>query len=374
MKRFLDSSVSDVPAPPEDPREKRQRAREQMEQEMGEQHLNVINRLDQDKNIQFIEDGHYYVDGAGKRFRYSCTGFLSLFCYPYDESATMKMKFQNPMWSDEKRAYVVGRSNLGIEKYPNKFPEDYGLTRKESLEKMRAKSTFGTEMHAKIEAYINRQGPGNFMGCTDEYRLIQMVGTNCNLQELNCARQVLQVENDYLRAKERPWRTELSIGSSRLLLAGQVDCVLERVNASGAKELVILDWKTTTHEPKKLWGWKPKEDRWGLDKSVLPWPLSDMPNNNASKYFLQMSLYAYIMRDLGLNVVEIRAIVLNPTKSYPTVIKSKPLFDQIELLVTKWNEYLKLEKDIMQWEKDSTFRPHYLPSQTHPVFFSQKSV
>jgi hypothetical protein len=339
---------------------KKQRVKERILQRQGMKHLNVINQHPRDLEITFVEQGHYYHDQNGIRFRLSVSGFKGLFLPTFNMSTAIESKFQNAEFSKTKKEMVVGKSQIA--KY---LPEDYGLTRKECLEKMRNKAKFGTIMHDKIEKYIILQGEDSFVDAPDEFRLVQILGVEYSDEQLCCAQQVIQAENEYSKQGWKPEKVEWSIFSRALDVAGQIDLLLSRKTATGEKEYMVLDWKTTDKDIRK------PSANWRI--KFLPFPNNHLPNCLDTEYSLQESLYSWILlKEYGMKVVEIRTVVLNPYKSLPVVVSKPPLIKEVDKMADIWQNYRQLEKIILKWESGEE-SSDLLPRIVRPIYYN-KSV
>jgi hypothetical protein len=327
--------------------------------------LNVANRHPHDDKVTFHENGHFYVNEEGKRFRISTTGWLGLFCKPFDEEACILSKFQNPGTNDRGEK-VVGMSERGKTK-----PEDFGLTRKECILKMRWKAAFGTMMHGKIERYLDEvQGAsyGAFMGMPIEMRqhLLLYGGDEAGPvteQQFKCSLQMLRAEDQWQREGWRPYRAEWTIFSKPLCKAGQIDLVLIRYTPTGTAEYMVLDWKTTEKRPGDLKDWKCPN---------MYHPVEHVCHTYANSYKLQMSDYASVLiNEYGLNVVEVRAIILNPYKDIGHMITARPMLEEIKMMSSVWSAYLSFESLLVDWERNKQRSP-ILPEQTRPQFYAYK--
>lgn len=314
--------------------------------------LNIINKHEKDNGIKFFEDGHYYIDENGKRFRISTTGWKSLFCIPFDMENALNMKF---------KVHTVNASHQKI----SGSVEDNGLDRKECINKMRAKAQFGTEMHAKIEHYVNQQGNGNYLGMPVEFRLALMLGKEFTDKQYNCATQMLRAEDNYFREGWTPYRVEWSIYNTKLQKAGQIDMVLKRRGVNGEDEYMVLDWKTSSSgNVHKAANWMYKQ---------MFYPIQHLRNCPATEYKLQMSDYANtLITEYGLNVVEIRAEVLYPNKALGETIASRPLLEEVNSMNHVWACHLEHEALIAKWEKNE-IRSTLFPDSTAPIFYTAKA-
>jgi hypothetical protein len=327
--------------------------------------LNRLNSHPRDALVEFVEDGHYYIDKqTGGRFRVSTTGWKGFFTTPYDEEINIKSKFGFPI-NDDGSNDLIHSSKVGAKPGSSSVPPDLGLTRYQTVVKIRQKASFGTMMHAKIEHYINRQGNGNYLAAPMETRLAVLLGTGePSESEMRCAIQMLRAEDDYLKQGWRPYRVEWSIFSSKLQKAGQIDMVLRRMAPDGRYEYCVVDWKTTSTDPRKV------DNR--QKRNTMFYPIEKLSNCQATGYKLQMSDYATtLINEYGLNVVEIRAIVLDQTKNFGFTLAGKPLVDEVKQMNDVWWEFLELEKLLVRWHQRQECSS-FLPDMAQPLYYSNK--
>jgi len=103
----------------------------------------------------------------------------------------------------------------------------------------------------------------------------------------------------------------------------------------------------------------------------LPYPLQHLPNAYLTSYCLQESVYAHILSTYyGMNVVEIRSVVLNPFKKSPTVISKPPLYNEVNQMIVIFKAYLQVETDVLRWAMGE-YSPFYLPRLSASLYYTK---
>jgi PD-(D/E)XK nuclease superfamily len=343
-------------------------AEEPKRQRYVRNNINEVNIHPRDSQITFHDEGHFYTDDNNNRFRISVSTFKALFTIPFNEEETIQSKFQFPVWCEIKKCMVVGKSKPSA-----KNPKDFGLSRAEAHAKMKAKATFGTNVHQRIENYFLCDEWEVGLSQEERINIIARNSTKNGLpiptdQELNCLQQMLTVEDAFLNDGWRPYRVEHRIFTgSEYSIAGSVDMLLARKRRPGKKqsidgdndlEFMVLDWKTTSKDIHKPMNWKYKN---------FFYPLNHMANCPKNEYFIQESIYGTIYKlYYGFDVVEIWAAVLNPERPIIgiPVYKTPLLEKEVMNMLTVWKNFLKFERDIIIWcgnsEKAARQRLTYL--------------
>ena len=135
------------------------------------------------------------------------------------------------------------------------------------------------------------------------------------LQEIPEFNQFLGLYSDIIKDHEI-LRTELSIYSRKLNIAGQIDCLCQDANG-----LVIWDWKRS------------KEIKYTAYSS-MEYPLMHLPNSNFYHYALQLNLYKYILETDYKHIVSRMYLgVFHPTRSRYECIEIPSLDYEIKCIV-----------------------------------------
>jgi hypothetical protein len=323
--------------------------------------LSVINAHERDSEITFFEDGHYYLNNLGERFRISVSGIKGFIFPPFAHEDSISSKFQNPQRDAEGKLILKnGRSIVGKSAAAKTFPEDYGLTRRECIEKQRATSSFGTMIHLRIEKYLELQlDPAMPLARKMAYFLQKVVYTE---EESNIAKQVIDAEAQWVREGWSVYRTEWTIFNEDFNLAGQIDVCLRRRGVNGY-EYAILDWKTTRHRMSSCFSWKNFPNAF--------YPFHRFQATLGNQYLIQMALYAQILtQKYGMKVVMVRAVGLHQTSRLG---ETKTWVDipyaEVNAALSMWNEFMKLERLIKDWEETGNTADDLFPTLLGPPYF-----
>jgi hypothetical protein len=325
--------------------------------------LSEINAHERDSEITFFEDGHYYVNHLGERFRTSVSGIKGFIFPPFAHEDSISSKFQNPQRDAEGKLILKnGRSVVGRSAAAKTFPEDYGLTRRECIEKQRATSSFGTMVHLRIEKYLELQlDPAMPLARKMAYFLQKAVYTE---EESNIAKQVIDAEAQWVREGWSVYRTEWTIFNEDFNLAGQIDVCLRRRGVNGY-EYAILDWKTTRHRMSSCFSWKNFPNAF--------YPFHRFKATLGNQYLIQMALYAQILTlKYGMRVVMVRAVGLHQssrlgeTKTWLDIP-----FAEVNAALVMWNEFIKLERLIKEWEETGNTADDLFPTLLAPPYFKR---
>lgn len=324
--------------------------------------LNTRNSHPRDFQIKFVQEGHYYVKENGGRFRISVSALEGMFFPPFDQEKSIKSKFKTPQ-KDKDGELVLKDGQMIVGQGGRLPPPDFGLTRKECIEKQEKTSVDGTIIHKKCEDYMELQLDQSI---PIERRIALFLNKDdFVLEEFFVAKQVVEAELQWIKEGWKIYRTEWSIFDETLDLAGQVDVVLEKGHGD-TKEYMVLDWKTTRHNMSTNWGFDDKDFMKGF------YPINHIPGTLQMKYFLQMSIYSVILRNkYGLNVTTIRAVGIHKDKKLGEVKTSVPLFDEVEKIFKCWSNYLVLENNIKLWESNQGSFNGLLPVPKSPPFYEK---
>ena len=240
--------------------------------------LKKANPFPSDEQIHFDEESHTYrVNGVVVPL--SVTGLIHRYVRVFDPSAAI----QN-MRAETRQTY-----------------SDRGLVTEEDIirtwnENGKVQRSRGTLMHFHIEQYLN--------GCVIE--------SPCTLE----FEQFLALHEQVIQDNQIPFRTELSVYSKSLSIAGQIDAVFKKADGTFA-----------------LWDWKRSKMLRYNSHSEMKEPLDHLPDVNAWHYFLQLNMYRHILqRDYGLSVSAMYLGVFHPTRSQPLCVRVPFMDDEMELL------------------------------------------
>ena len=151
-------------------------------------------------------------------------------------------------------------------------------------------------MHFHIEQYLN--------GCEIE--------SPCSPE----FEQFLALYEEVIKDQQIPYRTELSVYSKRLNVAGQIDAVFKQADDTFA-----------------LWDWKRSKLLRSDSRSQMKEPLDHLPDVNAWHYFLQLNIYRRILQeDYGASVSAMYLGVFHPTRGQPLCVRVPLMDDEMELL------------------------------------------
>jgi hypothetical protein len=326
--------------------------------------LATKNSHPRDFQIKFIADGHYYLKEDGTKFRISVSTLESLFFPPFDREKSLVSKFRTPH-RDDKGELVLKDGHKIVGQGGKLPPPDFGLTRRECIEKQEQTSVNGTMIHKKAEDYLELQLDQSI---PIERRIALFLNKEqFTKEEFYTAKQVVEAELQWIKEGWKIYRTEWNIFDETLDLAGQADVVLERGHGE-SKEYMVLDWKTTRHAMSTNWGWDDKDTQRAF------YPINDLFGTLQNKYFLQMSMYAVILKDkYNINVTQIRAIGIHEDKKHSEVKTSPVLESEIYKIFKVWKNYLKFENAVKKWEmneKGVSF-DGLLPIPKSPPFFTE---
>ena len=115
---------------------------------------------------------------------------------------------------------------------------------------------------------------------------------------------------------QRPFRTELSVFSSRLNIAGQIDGLFSRDDGT----YVIWDWKRS-----KLLRYD--------SRTPMREPLDYLPDVNYFHYAPQLNIYRHILEtEYHMSVGGMFLGVFHPTRSEPVCVQISRMEDETDLM------------------------------------------
>lgn len=369
MKRYLIGSSSSTPKATEEAtgassdEQFVQRKVKKMKHEIAHRgELSVINAHPRDTQLEFVEEGHYYKKEQGGRFRISVSAFKSYFFPAFNTDESIDMKFQFPQ-KDAEGNYILknGRRIVGASSKSRENPPDFGLTRRECIEKQRATSTHGTKVHKMAEIYLERQLDPSIPKAR---RIAIFLGkADFTDEEINTAKQVVEAELTWISEGWTVFRTEWSIFNEDYDLAGQIDVVLKRMNGLEA-EYAILDWKTTKSKMSTSFSWKQK---------TAFYPFHEYKSTLGTQYLLQLASYAdMLQRKYGMKVTMVRAIGIHKDRPNGEVCTWTDIpYKEVATGLGIWKNFLELEGMIKEWEENGLTSHGLFPTLREPPFFKK---
>lgn len=241
-------------------------------------HLKQINEHERDSNIVFYDIGHKYTITTDPHTRY--------------QSVTTWCHSHFPKFDADK--IINGMMRKADWQPGHKY---WGLTKQEIKNKWfnngAAVSSAGTDLHARIELFLNNPECVNHNDLIIQYDNIPKTDSE-NVIEwqyfLNFVR-----DNPQLK----PYRTEWMIYDEDVKLAGSIDMVYE--NEDGT--LSIYDWKRCKSINKVNM----------YNKFALTMCISELHDTNFWHYTLQLNTYKHILeRKYGKQVTRLCLVQLHP--------------------------------------------------------------
>ena len=252
---------------------------QEMNEKMG---LEIANGHELDNKIKFEEGPHeYFWDGI--KLGSSVTRLVESFFEKFDpDDAIQKMK-NGSKWP--RPEYTRKSGEVWTDEQIKLFWDGVGLYARNR----------GTWMHYNIERFLNGLQPSQ--ECPEmEY-----------FHRFNS--EVMEAE------KIEPYRTEWRICAPEYDLAGSVDFVGKRPDGT----YVIMDWKRSKNLASSL------ENSFGKRAKA---PLQHIDDTDASKYFLQLNIYRYILqKHYGIKISQMVLASFHPaTEKYFHV--SVPIWEE----------------------------------------------
>jgi hypothetical protein len=196
------------------------------------------------KDFLFIDEGHYYINLKNVDEKLiSVTSFIKFFYKPFDVDYCASFTAKK-----EKKAIAQ--------------------VKKEWAENSLMATTKGSAFHAYIEDRISRK----------------MFNYNNDILALQ-AENFIKSKNDLY-----PVCSEVVVGSEEFKMAGSIDQLFAYISDD---DLIIYDWKTN----KEIF--KP-----AYKNEKMFYPFGDLPQNDISKYTIQLNIYEYFLKLKGFKVKE----------------------------------------------------------------------
>ena len=240
--------------------------------------LRKANPFPSDEQIHFAEESHTYTVN-GVVVPLSVTGLIHRYAKTFDPSAAI----QN-MRVETRQGYT-NKGLLSEEDILHTWDKNGKVQRNR-----------GTLMHFHIEQLLN--------GC--------VIDSPCSPE----FEQFLTLHEDVIQDHQVPFRTELSVYSKGLNVAGQIDAVFKQVDGTFA-----------------LWDWKRSKILHCDSRSPMKQPLDHLPDVNTWHYFLQLNIYRHILQeDYDLPVSDMYLGVFHPSRSQPLCVRVPLMHDEMQLL------------------------------------------
>jgi hypothetical protein len=275
---------------------------------MDTQILYKRNKHIRDENIKFFENGHQYVINNDKTKYTSVTTWNSSHFSTFDSDKIITKMMKGKLWKE-------GHKYWGLT--PEQIKTQWDQNAK-------AVSSLGTEMHYKIECFMNNSLCYTHKELYENYN-INKYNENESL-EWNYFIEFIKDTPDL-----KPYRTEWTIYYEEIKLAGSIDMVYE--NSDGT--LSIYDWKRV--KDIKMC------DFWNNYATTMR--ICHLPDTNFWHYALQLNTYKAILEDkYDKKVKELFLVRLHPDseeKSYELIKIPDLKSEIIDLFLERKNEIQK---------------------------------
>lgn len=316
-----------------------------------QKHLQFYNT---EEELNFDEPSHRYYDANNKTYT-SATQFLGRFEEPFDEEywgmyTALKDKGYKVKPDKANRAIVVNGKHMALKSlhkdsiYMHLYAATIAKWKATNAESIHR----GNNTHNYLEDTINQSKGMVTSQYTDNHNISpvgkknRLIETINDLDSTDLEEQFPVIYNRLKMFIERECiiYAEKRVKLDLAQIAGTIDVpIIKR----GTNRFCILDWKTNKDEFKPTSGYMKKIQvggQWVKSDIFVPtddkfaYPLDHIPLCKLNGYFLQLSLYAYIMEcwgyelvDRGLEIMHIRPGV------EPKLIKVPYLRDDIERLI-----------------------------------------
>ncbi len=330
--------------------------------------LNQRNIHPRDLAIHFDEPSHIYLVN-GKKAQISVTGLKELFIHPFDENEVLKDIYEKTMkmphaiqMEKEKKLHL-----LKVEDPKSKY---HGQIRPEVL-KFNGAASLGTKMHDRIDRFLSsKKEDVKEYNCTHEEFCAKFMEEQDTEEEKIIFEQFVAIIRDFYKAGWRPYRTEWRIWlqQGEDIIAGSIDCVLERVGMDQVKEYCVVDWKRT---PKTMTYVFPKKPRF------MPYPLDSYPNCKLNEYGFQTEVYRRMLILYGMNVTSSFIVQLKPAKTRRAFAECYPIpdmQDDVQKCIDIYFRTQELMRAFNAWDRKNIVKNKgndwvAIPTQSHPLFF-----
>lgn len=249
-------------------------------------------------NLYFKEDGHRYYDDSDNKYT-SVTTLLSQYYTKFDSKKMARM------------CYISGQK--GNPKYAGKTASQLEREWADGTEVACEK---GTIKHNYLEDIVNTANRCKKYngGCLPNNRIytINDIIDNPNfgiisldiLEESGLPERYPTIYKTLKRLTIDGFKlyTEIGVYNSQFLICGRIDLIAIR-----DYDFIIIDWKTNKAPIKFESGYFRKDNSGNLSNEFVytdkffKYPLSHIPDSTGYHYALQLSTYAYLTEQFGLN-------------------------------------------------------------------------
>lgn len=248
--------------------------------------LALQNCHDNDKNIQFIEEGHKYIIYQNSDVKYtSVTTVIHSLFEKFDADLIISKMMNGKSW---KKGH----------KYWDMTPQQIKDLWNKNASTV---SSAGTQLHYDIECFMNNAHLSPGYSHQQLFDLYTNSLAKCNVNENTLSTKEWSYFINYLRELPDmvPYRTEWTIFHNNLKLAGTIDMVYEKKDGT----LAIYDWKRCKDISKIN----------NFNKFAILPSVCHLPDSNFWHYALQLNIYKRILEDKYDKVVsELCLVRLHP--------------------------------------------------------------
>jgi hypothetical protein len=248
--------------------------------------LEVVNEHPLDVNMTFDEDSHSYFVQQ-KKLKWSVTEVVGSYFDKFEPDKAIEGMMSGPRWPRPEYQHKSDGRPFTRDEIKRQWDSigEYARNR-------------GTWMHYNIERHLNELEPADGLA---EFK------------------QFLDFERDIILPRGiKPFRTEWRICDPEHNLAGSVDFV----GALPDGTFCIMDWKRS------------KNLAMGMSNSYGKrgkWPLSHLDDCEASKYFLQLNMYRYMLqKHYGIVISNMVLASFHPTAGNYFMTEAPIWDDEIE--------------------------------------------
>ena len=271
-----------------------------------EEYLKVLQ--DTFKDFKFYEDGHYYTC-KGKRVGISATTFIHEFCNEFNE----KEMAENVA---EKNIKIINDLYRISGKVSEQEYEMYPTSAQDILKQWHYKRDFSCDKGTTCHELVQSLWSG------EKWTLLPFDGSAEYLQAVNkIQKQANQFRIDYDNILEN-LIVELPIGSEEYDIASCVDNLFYNKLTGG---LVLVDYKTNSF----MKGYNKK-----AYKKQMKIPLSHLNDDDLHHYYIQLSLYRFLIEKYtGLKVEEMFIVYMSENIENYEIIEIPYLKDEVEKIL-----------------------------------------